>query len=167
MNVTSSFPQKCFSSQVPDVTLTTGATRVHVTITFGSFAKPIYEETLYPDADGAIAIGELPELVQPFARAQLVAPLTVSLLEQTVSEARDGTETVTDNDTATLTTTVVYCTALVSEAPRRSAPAISSPACWARRSRASAVWSISTTTVPIVLPSPPPTMTARARPSPP
>lgn len=115
MNVTSSFPSKIFSSQVPDVTLTTDKTRVHVTITFGSLTVPIYEETLYPDNNGGIDIGELSELVTPFAREQLVATLTVSLLEQTVTTAEDGSETVTDNTTQVLSAGVVYCTALVSE----------------------------------------------------
>jgi len=111
MNLLTTFPSKVFSSQVPDVELATEATRVHAVISFGG--TQIYEENLYPDTGGAITIGELPELVTPYARQRLVAALTVTLTEQTVTADSGGAETVTDGTPLTLETTAVYCAAEV------------------------------------------------------
>lgn len=116
MTLSTSFPSTVFSASVPDIELTTSATRVLAVITFGG--QELLRETLYPNSDGEVSIADLPELVRPYARQSLVATLAVTLTEQTVTTTEtDGvsTETVTDGTPVTLSTQVVYCTALVSE----------------------------------------------------
>lgn len=113
MNLQSSWPAKVFSSQVPDVELTTEATRVSVLMTFGG--ETIYSETLYPDTDKAISICDLGSLITPYSRNALVAALTMTLTEQAVTSGTDGVETVTDGTPLTLETSVVYCAAEVEE----------------------------------------------------
>lgn len=113
MILTTTFPDKVFASQVPDVELTTEATRVHVVMLFGGTA--IYDENLYPDDDKAVTIGEMGALVLPFSRQSLVAALKITLTEQTVTTDSDGGETVTEGTELTLETTVVYCAAEVEE----------------------------------------------------
>lgn len=116
MNLKTTFPSKLFSSQVPDVVMSTSSTRVHVVIAFGG--NSIYDENLYPDTEGTITIGELSELVMPFARHSLVAELSITLTEQTVTKAADGSENIADdwtNASNPMKSSIVYCTAEVSE----------------------------------------------------
>ena len=114
MTLKTTFPDKIFSSMIPDVILSTDATRVHVTIAMVSQSSPIYEENLYPDTTGVITIGDIPILIQPFAKSSLVDTLTVTLLDQTVTTNSDGSKTISDGTSTTLSTSVIYCAAEVS-----------------------------------------------------
>ncbi len=113
MNIYTSFPQKVFATQIPDVELSSDCSRVYVVMSFAN--SIIYEQSLYPDSNKHIAMRELSNLVMPFARRSLVATLNVNLVEQTLSVDDLGKENVTDISKASLTTAVIYSTADVSE----------------------------------------------------
>jgi hypothetical protein len=113
MDLKTSFASKTFSSQIPDIEINSSATRVNVIITFDD--KELYNENLIPDVKGNITIGELPDLINVYARQKVVATLVVTLKDQTITTAADGTETITDGTSTSLTTTVIYSTALISD----------------------------------------------------
>lgn len=116
MNITTTIPETVFSAQLPDLTVTTKMKRIAVTVGFGQGLTHIYSETLYADPTGLVTLYGLAELVQPFARQQLVADLLIQLTEQDTSTDADGNVTVTDGETQRLSARVVYSAAIVSEA---------------------------------------------------
>lgn len=113
MTLHTSFPSTVFSSQIPDIELTTTVTRVLAVITYAG--KELLNETLFPNSDGEISIADLSELVRPYARDTLVGTFLVTLTDQTVTTDSDNNETVTDGTPVTLSTKVVYCSVMVSE----------------------------------------------------
>lgn len=110
MTVTSSFPSKVFTSSVPNITLVTDYTRVHVIITIDT--EEIYNEYLYPDSEGNIEILDMPGMVSLHVRQKLVATLTVEIQEENVTEV-NGNEQVENRDYLKMTTELIYCAALV------------------------------------------------------
>lgn len=113
MTLTSSFSEQTFSASLPDIVITTNRTRVHVVILLDS--KTLYDEYLYPDSDGAVELNDLPSMVTPFVRTTLTGTLTVTMTEQTVTTTSDGEESVSNGDSRTLTTTLRYSAARISE----------------------------------------------------
>lgn len=112
MTLTTTFKSETFSASLPDIVITTDRTRVRVVMVLGS--DTLYDELLYPDTDGKIEIIDLPMIVTPYIRKKLAATLTVTLTEQAVATT-DDSETATDIDVCTLTTTLRYCAARISE----------------------------------------------------
>lgn len=109
-----SFQQKEFSCSIPDIGFSILGDRagVKVVLTKSGSGKTVYDELLYPDEGGAVALTDVDRLVEPYARKWLVFTLTVTISEQSVStNATTGEETVTVMDTKTLSTTVVSCRA--------------------------------------------------------
>ncbi|MBO5601161.1 MAG: hypothetical protein J5957_00950 [Prevotella sp.] len=101
-----SLPVKCFSSNIPDVVITTAMTRAHVVIAVDG--TEIYDEYLTPFA-AKITLTELCNLLQVYARQSLVANVTITATEQNV--ATDGT--VTAGNTWTASTQLIYCAASI------------------------------------------------------
>lgn len=110
MTVTTSFASKVFTSSVPNITLVTDYTRVHVIITIDT--EEIYNEYLYPDSEGNIEILDMPGMVSLHVRQKLVATLTVEIQEENVTEV-NGNEQVENRDYLKMTTELIYCAALV------------------------------------------------------
>ena len=112
MTITNTFPSIVFSSSIPTVTAATEETRVHVVVTVAG--ENIYDERLFPNADGKVEIDDISGMVTVYVRRTLVAELKVMLQEERVT-GRDENETVEKLDAFTLTTQVVYCAALIAE----------------------------------------------------
>lgn len=113
MTLLTSFQAQMFSASLPDINISTEASRVAVAITFAS--EEIYNETLYPDTNDEIYIADIAKLVEPYAKKSLVGTLTIQMTDQTVTTDSDGNETATNGQTQTLTTELTYCAALISE----------------------------------------------------
>lgn len=117
MTLNTSFPTSLFSSNIPDLSLTTSATRVEVKIyfvpasvvdsiddldDFDDLANySIYDEYLYPDSSKAVEVCELDALINPFALQALKGYLRIAVTE--------------DSATTNIDTTVYYCSARVEE----------------------------------------------------
>ena len=99
LNIQKSLSGKYFSSTIPDVEFTISGVSAGVTISCGG--SQIYNETLFP-VSGKIAIRELSDLVQPYARQQLVVSLVLTIRENVLT----GT-----GGTQTMSATVIYCSA--------------------------------------------------------
>ena len=100
-----SLPAKCFSCSVPDIDFQIGQdNRAHVEMTAGN--DTIYDEYLFP-LNGIISLQDLSQLLEPYARQQLVVNLTVSVTEESVDS--EGTATTVASDSTS--TQVVFCMA--------------------------------------------------------
>lgn len=94
---------KYFSMGIPDLVLTIAGYRTGVVITVStdnSSWSEIYSEHLYP-VDGAIAMGDLGNLLTPYARQSLVLYVRIAITEEF-----DGSTTT---NSSTQAFTVVYC----------------------------------------------------------
>lgn len=105
-----SLASQLFSSDIPDLDIAVDGTRASVTITIDT--EQVYSEVLYP-ISGKITLTELSDLVNPYAREKLVVDLTVKCVEQNVTTDSNGAEVVTDANTATTASSIVYCTASI------------------------------------------------------
>lgn len=109
-----------FSSNIPDLKISTSATRVEVRIFFEKgnatidtdTAAPIYDEYLYPDSEGAIEVCELDQIVNPYAEQYLMGTLLIKAIEQTADSS--GSYTDGDNE-ETDPVAIYYCSARVEE----------------------------------------------------
>lgn len=100
-----SLPAKCFSCSVPDIDFQIGQdNRAHVEMTAGN--DTIYDEYLFP-LNGIISLQDLSQLLEPYARQQLVVNLTISVTEESVDSEGTATTVATDSTS----TQVVFCMA--------------------------------------------------------
>lgn len=119
MTILSSFKDSMFSSNIPDLEVSSTADRLEVKIYLApaSATKPetdaykVYDEYLYPDTDNKVVVCEIDTLINPFALQYLKSTLVVSVTEQT--EGSDGN--YTSGDPETVTSAVYYCSARVDD----------------------------------------------------
>lgn len=108
-----SFQQKEFSCQVPDIRLAISLTRVllSVTVTKSGDQEEIYSEYLYPDRSGVITLSDMDRLVKPYADKWLTFDLGVNIKEEKVAQNSAGIEVISNTSERSLATTVVSCKA--------------------------------------------------------
>ncbi|MCD8295980.1 MAG: hypothetical protein LUC88_00240 [Prevotella sp.] len=101
ITLTTTLPDKCFSCTLPEITFTADQESAQVIIKIEG--EEIFNETLYTDDDGSITLSDLADLIQPYAKEQLVVLAEINIIEND----EDGNPQAS----VSLSTTVVYCTA--------------------------------------------------------
>ncbi|MBO5626031.1 MAG: hypothetical protein J5953_09595 [Prevotella sp.] len=98
-------PSMCFSCSMPDINFSIASDhRAHVVMS--TDGGNIYDELLFP-VNGSISLLDLSQLIEPYARQQLVVNLWITVTDQSV----DDEGKATNHDSATISTQVVYCMA--------------------------------------------------------
>lgn len=98
---------------MPDLvaSLSYGRAVVAVTVTKSGDSQKVYEEYLYPDANGQIMLTDIDRLIERFAEQWVVFSLRIDITEQDVTEDADGKEVIAATTSDSVTTTVVSCKA--------------------------------------------------------
>lgn len=108
-----SFQQKEFSCQLPDVEFAISLSRAMVTVTATKSDDQVtlFSEYLYPDNKGMITLSDMDRLIEPYANRWLVFSLSVHITEERVSSSVESNEVVTQHDERALSCDVVSCRA--------------------------------------------------------